>query len=212
MKNKKAHRIVLVTTACLILFLIILIIYGYLTRKDELSIESYADLLRFPSTELPLASAAELITKHLSKDNQETIAFFVDKNNKMERQSVIAFVSILGMEPKLRYAMFEQWFGTEPDGELVIKLLITRKNIKDDPFSIAAIRYLKDKNLPFSNEALKELVFHKEPLARVLVYSKLNPADPLHMKIITEAYKGETEERLKIQLREKASDVGIKLK
>ncbi len=40
MKNKKAHIIVLVTTACLILFLIILIIYGYLTRKDELSIGS----------------------------------------------------------------------------------------------------------------------------------------------------------------------------
>ncbi len=40
MKNKKAHIIVLVTTACLILFLIILIIYGYLTKKEELSVES----------------------------------------------------------------------------------------------------------------------------------------------------------------------------
>ena len=40
MKNKKSHVIVLITTACLILFLIILIIYGYLSRKDELSIGS----------------------------------------------------------------------------------------------------------------------------------------------------------------------------
>ena len=40
MKNKKAHIIILITTACLILFLLSLIIYGYLTQKDELSIGS----------------------------------------------------------------------------------------------------------------------------------------------------------------------------
>ena len=40
MENKKSHIRVLVTTTCVIIFLITLIILGYLAKKDELSSRS----------------------------------------------------------------------------------------------------------------------------------------------------------------------------
>ncbi|MGI6525180.1 MAG: protein kinase domain-containing protein [Bdellovibrionota bacterium] len=182
-----------------------------LPMDESLKVEDYADLLTCPDAEIKASAAALLLKRFLPKNSQDTIAVLVDPNLPLTRKQLVSFVSTIAMKKNLQYRLFEEWFELEPDLNTSLKLLLARKMFIDDPFNVAVTRYLKDKEWNSSNETLKELVQHKEPLARAMAYARLNPTDSIQLKILLDALKVEPTARLRKQIREKIRDVGIKL-
>jgi len=187
------------------------IIIGDLSMSvASLKLEDYADLLKYPNPSVRAQAAMVMLKRFIGKKNQDTIALLSSSQVSLSRRQIVSFVSILALQPKIQFKMYREWFEQNASISVddILQLLISRGQVKDDSFSIVAVQRLKDSDWKATNETLHKLVFHVDPLVRVLAYAHLDPAEPIQLKILMEALKKEPEPRLRVKLRERLAEVG----
>ncbi|NLF25458.1 MAG: hypothetical protein GX589_07345 [Deltaproteobacteria bacterium] len=173
-----------------------------------LKLESYADLLRFPVMAVREAAADTLRRDFFSENMHSTISLLASPRNKLTRYQTIFLVTALGADRDTRYSLLAAWFGTKPNPQSVLDLIILRRNIQVvDPLTIDGVRYLRGLNFSLSRPELLKLLYHFEPLARAWAYSKLEVSNAEDLKLLREALTRETLPVLKQQIRLKLEDL-----
>lgn len=170
----------------------------------ELSLEQYIDLLQFPLHEVRKATQDVLIRRFISENYRSLLFVLTSDENKLSRSQMIFLVSALQLPDEEAFAFFARWFNGEPDPDTVFLILLARsRSHKAAPFDIEAARYLIDRQWSASVEELAELVYHPEPLARALAYSRLDPKKPGDLQVLKAQLERESSERMREQIREK---------
>ena len=184
---------------------------GSFTPNTEFTLEQCADLLRLKdNNEVTALAAALLRKKYFKDDNRETIMVLLSSKIKLTRKQVIDFLSTISLEKKFQSKLFSHWFETKPNQDDVMMLVAARHNFELDPFSLMAVDYLKGKDWNVSTSDLTKLVVHKEALVRILAYSKLDPANPIHIKLLIAGLKNDPVPNIRKRIEEKLSDYGIR--
>ncbi|MCB0335403.1 MAG: protein kinase family protein [Bdellovibrionales bacterium] len=172
-----------------------------------LAFDLVADLLRHPLESVCDLAAQRLHENVLKNDPIETLVFIHTTALKIERADVVLLITALVAPEEMKQALVSKWFSRAPAPELVVGLLGTRSAVSGlDPFSVEAARYLRTKSWQVSLEQLQHLLLHRDPLVRVLAYSRLNPTNPVHRELLTAASKVETNDRILNELKMKLEE------
>jgi hypothetical protein len=180
------------------------------TKLQGLQFEQLADLLLFPVSSVRQSAAAELISQKMFPESMTpTLKFLASGNHRLPRSQVVALLSALKLDGESQFAYIAKWFGTSPDPDSVLKLVLVRKNIVTlDPFNVEAARYLQKKSIKPSIADFKIMIGHPEPLIRSLAYAKLSPANPQEAELLRDMAKMEPSDKRRQQIEEKLNTAG----
>jgi serine/threonine protein kinase len=141
---------------------------------QNLSFEQQVDLLRFPLAPVRQEAKAKLLSQ-VGQPFSNLIDYLSSAEVSLTRTQAISLIAtfLVPSEKSKQFAL--QWFDTNPEPESIKKLLVLRPptTSTDDPFNIAAARYLLTKEVAISFDEAQILVKHQEALVRALAYSKL---------------------------------------
>lgn len=154
----------------------------------DLTFEQVADLVRFPLPGIRQEAIKSLISEFgLDAASEPFLVELssVPKGQAVTRAQSISIISSLLTKGQQAFTFMEQWFSTNPNPQVVLRLLISRaKAGAMDPFSLEAARYLSQAEWSAGLEDLQKLVQHDEPLARALAYNKLRIDIPEELEIL----------------------------
>lgn len=161
----------------------------------ELSDPQYFDLLRFPLDPIKSQSIAKIAKRGFPAGHENLFATLISSTNHLNREQTIALLAALKLEPAKRPAFIAAWFEMKPPPETVLLILAARSNHDaSDLFNLEAARYLRRNSWEASFDLLKLLAAHPEPLARVLVYGRLNPNVEAERSLLKERLSAEKDE------------------
>lgn len=159
--------------------------------------EHSAELLRFPLESVRRA-AAERLAGAVKRPTALVVPVLADSDTTFSREQVVALIAALEVAGPSGTTFVQGWFGTEPDAQGVLRLLIARASITEiDAFNVEAARYLKDRPWEFSLDEIEALTQHAEPLARALAYARLDARDTAQRTILAKAVEREASPTLR---------------
>ncbi|RME59150.1 MAG: hypothetical protein D6780_05520, partial [Candidatus Dadabacteria bacterium] len=183
-----------------------LAIAGGVLPSAKLTVNQLLDLLLYPDSQIKEQSLKRLNQEYNIKGKipLRVIKFLTFKKNSLSRPQITALLGIFLFQDKADSVLVSNWFKTKPNPSVVVKLLELRKDFKTslDPFSIEAVRYLKETSWKPTLKELKSLALHKEKLVRALAYSRINIKDPSYKKVIKEIIEIEPDKNLKNLLKD----------
>ncbi len=176
----------------------------------ELSVEQYADLLRFPDPAIREKARVKALERYFSPKLASTLTVLSSPAVRLSRFQVISLVSALQLQGEASYALLGSVMETNPDPRAILMLLLARASAERiDPINVEFARYVTRMNPKLSLEELKKMSVHPEQLARAFAYANLSEKDPQQREILAAAAVVEPSERLRKQIAEKLKGVVV---
>lgn len=172
--------------------------------SDQLALEQYADLLKFPWPEIVKLTARQLELK-LGLANKSFVALLAQGSNKLSRDQNLALIFALNAKGELNDALISAWFQSKPDASTVLRLLLGRADsLESDTFNLEAARYISAQGqISPSLEDLRALSSHPEQMARAYAVSRLDPEREAGRKILEDMATLEPSKLLREQIAER---------
>ncbi|MCO6429697.1 MAG: protein kinase family protein [Deltaproteobacteria bacterium] len=147
--------------------------------------EQFADLLTFPSERIRSSARRELSAKYFSGKMVPLLAVLGGSENQLTRAQTISIVAAFLLTGHQADAFYTRWFSGGPDAGTVLAMLSSRSDAgSKDLFNYKAAEYLHKASWSAPLDVLKRLLAHPEPLARTLVYSRLDVNKPEELQIL----------------------------
>jgi hypothetical protein len=177
-----------------------LAVIGGLPTAKILSVEQWADLLRFPLAGVR-QRAGEQLREKVRAGTATVLEYLIRQDAVLSREQAVALVSALEVEGDSAPAFIQGWYATEPSSKAVVELLISRSGITEiDGFNVEGARYLKSHQWDFTLDQVEALTRHSEPLVRALAYARLDPRDTAQRSVLEKASAAEVSPKLKEQV------------
>ncbi|MFN5062322.1 MAG: hypothetical protein ACK5GN_05695 [Pseudomonadota bacterium] len=163
--------------------------------SSQLSVAQLADLLTFPLEKVRNQAVLELREAFPGQEGERFLVTLSTPAIGLNREQTISLVSALALSPQARAPFIPAWFNLEPAPDAVVLILLARSSADaQDVFNLEAARYLRRTSWKSTNDILKLLAGHPEPLARVLAYGRLDPAVDEGRSILLERQRVEKDD------------------
>jgi hypothetical protein len=152
-----------------------------------LSYTQWSDLLSSPLLGVRQKAASFLKRQldDLGYDESGLLEVLRAGKSSLNREQVIALLSLLRVDAKSRLPFISAWLQMKPPADFVVLALVARSHVSDkDALNVEAARYVREKNWKVSLDVLTLLARHPEPLARMVAYAKLSPTDSRMRKLL----------------------------
>lgn len=177
-----------------------LAVIGGLPTAKILSVEQWADLLRFPLAGVRQL-AGERLREKVRAGTATVLEYLIRQDAVLSREQAVALVAAMEVEGDSAPAFIQGWYATEPSSKAVVELLISRSGITEiDGFNVEGARYLKTHQWDFTLDQIEALTRHSEPLVRALAYARLDPRDTAQRSVLEKASAAELSPKLKEQV------------
>lgn len=175
------------------------LVVGTLPR-ETLTQEQYLDLFTFPLQSIRNAVVEDNVKNKTIPDQRVVLRFLASPANKLRRIETVFLLSILSQQEATsvaREALFAKFFEQRPDPQTVLALLLLLQEEGSGTFAFQSSQYLAASELEIKFSFLEQLSIHREPLARALAVTKLDPAKPNERKLLEAMTGAEKSEKLK---------------
>ena len=171
-----------------------------------LSREQVRDLLRFPLSRVREQAVTKSV-ESLGEPYQKLIQYLASNDCELTRTQTISLFATLSLTPEKARPFALQWFDTNPDPKAVVTILANKPVTQgDDPFTIAAAKYLVQLKFKLSAEQIKALAGNQEKLIRAFAYSQLTIETPEQKKLLNELLEHEPDASLKSKIAKRLAD------
>ena len=170
------------------------------TMPVALSFEQRIDLLRFPRSGIR-EQAMSAATKELGPNYQKLLEYLASDECELTRTQTISLFATIRLSGEAGRPFALQWFDTHPAAKAVVEILSRKPNTNaDDPFSVAAAKYLLAESYQLSPQEIVGLSNNQESLVRAYAYSQLKVEDPLQKQVLQKLLALEKDPGLKTRL------------
>lgn len=166
--------------------------------------ERLADLLQFPAAGVRAQAAADLLKNFDSQAFQGLIELLAKPPHPLSRTQTIGLLASLRLSPDKAGPFLGSWLGTNPNPQIVLEVLLALREKKAyDSVFVQLANHLARADFETSPLQLGQLLTHPEPLARALVFPRLDAKRPSDRKILEAWLARENSARLKEQIQVK---------